>query len=298
MSTDVTLSGAIRSNLLSLQNTSDLVDRTNTRLSTGLKVSSAVDDAVAYFQNKSLKDRAGDLSTRKDSIDQGISTLQTSLSALQSTESILTQMKGIILSAKSATDTTRASLGTQLQTLAAQLNYLANDSSYQGLNLINATANNLKVQFSEKTAAVLQVDGTDVRISQALILTAYTAGNATAIAGAGAISQIAGVTFAGFSDVSANVSVFDSYIAAFDSGITFVRTNAQTVGANVALLQTRSDFTKQYISTLKVGGDKLVLADLNEEGANLVSLQTRQQLGIQALSFANRSEQGVLSLFR
>jgi len=299
MATDVTLSGAIRGNLLSLQATSELVDRTNTRLSTGKKVSSAIDDAVAFFQDKALKDRAGDLSSRKDNIDQGISTLQTALSGLQSAESILNQMKGIILSAKSASDTERSSLGTQLNSLASQLTYLANDSSYQGLNLINATANNLKVQFSEKTAAVLQVDGADVRVSVGLVLTAFGANAATVIGGSSGISIIAGVTaFNGFSDVSASVSVFDSYIAMFDSGITSVRTSAKTVGANVALLQTRSDFTKQYINTLKVGGDKLVLADLNEEGANLVSLQTRQQLGIQALSFANRSEQGVLSLFR
>lgn len=298
MATDVTLSSAIRGNLLSLQNTGNLVDRTNTRLATGLKVSSAIDDAVAFFQNKALKDRAGDLSTRKANIDQGISSLQTALSGLQSAEAVLVQMKGIVLSAKSASDAERATLGTQLQTLAAQLNHLANDASYQGLNLINATVANLKVQFSEKTAAVLQVDGADVRISSGLVLTSFTM-NATYIAGSQAITKIAGTTAAlAFSDVSASVSIFDAYVDMFDSGISSVRTSAKTIGASVALLQTRADFTKEYINTLKIGGDKLVLADLNEEGANLVSLQTRQQLGIQALSFANRSEQGVLSLFR
>jgi flagellin-like hook-associated protein FlgL len=298
MSNEVTLSASIRSNLLSLQGTDKLVARTNTRLSTGLKVSTAIDDAVAYFQNKSLKDRAGDLSARKDNIDQGISTLNTALSGLQSTEDVLTQMKGIVLSAKSSTDAERATLGTQLASLAVQMNNLANDSSYQGLNLINSTAANLKVQFSEKTAAVLQVDGSDVRVSAGLILTAFTM-NASAIAGSSGLTAIGGNSnFAGFSDVSSSVSVFDAYIEMFDSGITAVRTTAKTVGANVALLQTRLDFTTGYINTLKSGGDKLVLADLNEEGANLVSLQTRQQLGIQALSFANRSEQGVLSLFR
>jgi flagellin-like hook-associated protein FlgL len=294
---DVTLSAAIRGNLLSLQATGSLVDRTNTRLSTGLKVSSAIDDAVSYFQNKSLKDRAGDLSARKDGIDQGISSLTTALSGLTSVESVLTQMKGIILSAKSATDSERASLGTQLNTLAQQLNYLANDTSYQGLNLVNSTAANIKVQFSEKTTAVLQVDGADVRLSVGNVITAYNLAPSN-LASSSAISKIAGATFAGFSAVSAAVSVFDAFIEAFDSGIAAVRTSAKTIGASVALLQTRADFTKEYINTLKVGGDKLVLADLNEEGANLVSLQTRQQLGIQALSFANRSEQGILSLFR
>jgi flagellin-like hook-associated protein FlgL len=299
MANEVTLSASIRSNLLSLQNTDSLVARTNTRLSTGLKVSSAIDDAVSYFQNKSLKDRAGDLSGRKDSIDQGISTLNVALSGLQTTEEILTQMKGIVLSAKSSTDSERATLATQLNSLGAQLNNLANDSSYQGLNLVNSTASNLKVQFSEKSAAVLQVDGSDVRISSGQIITAAANLAGSAIADVAGISLMSGCSgFAAFSVVSASVSVFDGYIESFDSAISSVRTTAKTVGANVALLQTRLDFTNQYINTLKSGGDKLVLADLNEEGANLVSLQTRQQLGIQALSFANRSEQGVLSLFR
>jgi len=366
---DVTLSAAIRGNLLSLQATGSLVDRTNTRLSTGLKVSSAVDDAVAYFQSKSLHDRASDLTGRKDGIDQGISSLNSAIGGLSSVETVLNQMKGIMLSAKSASAADRASLGTQLETLGAQLNYLANDTSYQGLNLINATTANIKVQFSEKTAAVLQVDGVDVRISSALMMTANGAYAATGMADAHQLAIIggakawgltadsgvtttivtvnntlygglttdtvttggygtAGVTtgvitaattiygsgggltvgittsgttagsMAGFSDVGTSVSIFDSYIAMFDSGISSVRTSTATIGASVALLQTRADFTKTYINTLQTGGDKLVLADLNAEGANLVSLQTRQQLGIQALSFANRSEQGILSLFR
>ncbi|RAU23196.1 flagellin [Paramagnetospirillum kuznetsovii] len=295
---DVTLSSAIRSNLLSLQATGSLVDRTNTRLSTGLKVSSAIDDAVSFFQNKSLKDRAGDMASRKDEIDQGISNLTTALGGVTAAEKLLTQMKGIVLSAKSASELDRQTLGTQLITLASQLNYLANDTSYQGLNLVNSTGSNIKVQFSEKTANVLQVDGADVRVSGGLVMTAFTM-NASLIAGSLGISKISGVSmFAGFSSVSASVSVFDAYIAMFDSGVTSVRGTAKTLGSNVALLQTRADFTKEYINTMKIGGDKLVLADLNEEGANLVSLQTRQQLGIQALSFANRSEQGVLSLFR
>jgi flagellin len=77
-----------------------------------------------------------------------------------------------------------------------------------------------------------------------------------------------------------------------------LRSRAQAVGSNVALLNTRLDFTNNYVNLLTQGGGKLTLADLNEEGANLLSLQTRQQLGIQALSFAGQNERAVLSLFR
>lgn len=303
MGNEITLGAGMRTNLLSLQKTATLVGKTNTRLASGNKVNSAVDDAVAYFQAKSLTDRAGDLSGRKDSIDQGISSLTTALSGMEAVEKVMVQMKGIVLSAKSATASERASLGTQLNTLAQQMNYLANDATYQGLNLVNATTANLKVQFSDKTDAILQVDGADVRISSGVVMTAFT-GNASLIAAgftsvAGQTSHsVGGASLAGFSDVSNNVSLFDAYIEMFDSGISNIRSTSKSLGANVALLQSRSDFTNEYINTLTVGAGKLTLADLNEEGANLVSLQTRQQLGIQALSFAGQSEQGVLSLLR
>lgn len=296
MADSVTLSNSIRSNLLSLNQTSTMVQRTNSRLSTGLKVASAIDDAVAYFQSKSLNDRASDLTTRKDGIDQGISSLKAALTTLESQEKIMVQMKGLLLSAKSATNTERADLATQYQTLAKQVTNLVNDANYQGLNLLNSTVAQLTVQFSDKTAAQLAVQGVDVRITQ---LSGFNYGAATAL-GRTLTLATGGVTGAGseWSGVSNSVSVFDIIIEKMDSAITTIRSNAKTIGTNVALLQTRSDFTKSYVNALKEGADKLSLADLNEEGANLVALQTRQQLGIQALSFAGQQEQGVLSLFR
>lgn len=96
----------------------------------------------------------------------------------------------------------------------------------------------------------------------------------------------------GFSDTLNNM------VTDLESNLTTLRSKAQKLGTNVALLQTRLDFTKNYVNTLTAGAGKLNLADLNEEGANLLALQTRQQLGIQALSFAGQAEQGVLGLFR
>lgn len=292
MANDVTLSSSIRSNLLTLQNTGTVVDRTNARLSSGQKVSSAIDDAVAYFQAKGLSDRAADLTGRKDGIDQGISSLKSAITGLENVEKILVQMKGVALSAKSANATDRASLATQFKTLATQMNNLVNDTSYQGLNLVNATASNIKVQFSDKTAAFLKVDGVNVQTSNLAGISKKTSAMVTGLAGA-KWSAVA-TTTAG----SKTVSVFDDVIKALDSAIVKVRSNTKNLGTNVALLQTRLDFTKSYVNNLTEGSNKLTLADLNEEGANLVSLRTRQQLGIQALSFAGQQEQGVLSLFR
>ena len=93
-------------------------------------------------------------------------------------------------------------------------------------------------------------------------------------------------------------STVNAIITRLDSALSTLRSNAQTLGSNVALLQTRLDFTENYVNTLEVGAAKLTLADINEEGANLLALQTRQQLGISALAFAGQAEQGILSLFR
>lgn len=285
MADNVTLSASIRTNLLSLKNTGELVGRTNNRLSTGMKVSSAIDDAVAYFQGKSLSDRASDLTVRKDAIDQGISSVKAAIGGLESVEKLLVQMKGVVLSAKSATNTERVDLESQFSTLTAQLDNLANDASFQGLNLINSTKSSLKVQFSDKSAATLVIKGVDARMTKLKGVTQRASAAASLLAGDK------------WSRVSTAVSKLDSVIKSLDSAIAGVRSDTKTLGTNVALLQTRLDFTKQYVNTLTEGSSKLVNADMNEEGANLVALQTRQQLAIQALSFAGQQEQGILRLF-
>jgi len=99
--------------------------------------------------------------------------------------------------------------------------------------------------------------------------------------------------------LDANLSgVVQNLVTKLDGNLQTLRSVAQNLGTNVALLNTRLDFTKNYVDLLQAGSGKLTLADLNEEGANLLALQTRQQLGIQALSFAGQNEKPILSLFR
>ncbi|MGB0672212.1 MAG: flagellin, partial [Rhodospirillales bacterium] len=132
---DITLSTAVRSNLLSLQNTSGLIDRTQGRLSTGLKVASPTDDAVKFFQAKALSNRAVDLSNRKSAIDQGISTLDTALKAAEAIEDLVGTLKGLVDSSRSGDTTQRKDFGKQIREISKQIEKLVNDASYQGLNL-------------------------------------------------------------------------------------------------------------------------------------------------------------------
>ena len=100
---EIVLSATSRANLLSLQDTKLLTDRTQGRLASGLKLASALDDAVAYFQAKSLVDRSTDLTARKDAINQGVSAVKTASQAAESVEKILQQLKGILIGVKTAT---------------------------------------------------------------------------------------------------------------------------------------------------------------------------------------------------
>ncbi|MEK9673594.1 MAG: flagellin, partial [Rhodospirillaceae bacterium] len=428
---DLALSAAVRSSLLALQRATELIDRTNSRLASGLRVRSPVDDPVAFFSSKALTDRAFDFTERMDGIDQGISTVSAALDGVESIDSLVRQLKGIANSLKSATGTQFTDLVTQFNDIRAQIGDLANDAEYQGVNLVDNTSETLTVNFSNNTTSLLTInavhlqetglgiDGMVVRANSQISFTgtptsgvslgntALTAGSFTGATqvsdfggqlvvtynGTGAVItntgaeivfslntqvsitvavgsgdattvtqgqtltlQLASFNAAAASGVSAAAGdtgffgttfvtgaepsvtgVFvgilsgqtgalaqsgiqqlavntagslqsgidfvaagqssdaDTVIAGLDSALTTLRSQSQKLGSNVALLQTRLDFTNQYVNTLEEGSGKLTLADLNQEGANLLALQTRQQLGISALAFAGQSEQGILA---
>ena len=386
---DVTLSAAVRGSLLSLQSTTDLIERTQNRLSTGLKVSSAIDDPVAFFQAKTLTDRASDFTEKKDNIDQGISSLSAAVDGIEAVENLVNQLKGIANSMKSATGTQFTDLITQYNDLQSQIDLLTTDSTYQGVNLINGTGQTLSVEFSDKSTSKLSVASVDVTANgmnvhdtvntsslgtnalamnhddfaagsltsgatisvtyvgstttittassaqtftygtQTITLNALTAGASSytltqgtsytvSIATQGTSTSLSTTTLTvGLSGLTSstdsvalvaangknyvgesNSTSIDAAITKLSSALTTLRTEASSLGNNVALLQTRLEFTEGYVATLEEGGSKLTLADINEEGANLLALQTRQQLGIQSLSFAGQAEQSVLGLFR
>jgi len=303
---DITLSTAVRSNLLALQSTTAFIDRTQTRLSTGLKVSSPSDDAVKFFQSKSLSNRAADLTDRKSGIDQGISTLNAALTAADSLEDLTKQMKGVIDSARSGDTTQRNEFGKQLKELAVQLEKLVADATYQGLNLLNSTASKLSVRFSDKADAKLEVDGVDFNASTFFLTSAGAAGGEALVTNVGNVLSgtlgfgllLSAYSFDEATDLASFNAAADRAIARLDETISNVQSKAASLANNVSILQIRSDFTKEYVDVLETGAGKLVNADLNEEGANLLALQTRQQLGIQALSFAGQAEQSILGLFR
>lgn len=288
---NITLSSATRSNLLSLQKTTDLIGRTQDRLSTGKKVNSAIDDALSFFTARGLSDRAADLTTIKSNIENGISVLTQTTDALSSVEDVLKQMKAVASSARatSATDTaTRQTLAVQYETLRSQIDTIVADSSFNGVNLLNTTGTaveTLTVKFSEQDK-----DTSDERRLE--IVGKNT--KATSTDGMN-LASVASTAWS-VTDGTA-VQTIDSEINKIDSALKTVRSRAQEFGVNASMLQIRNEFTSNLVKTLQSGAADLVNADLNEESANMLSLQTRQQLGSIALSIAQQSEQSILRLF-
>ena len=270
----INLTEAIRGNLLSLQRSARAIDQTQTRLSTGLAVNSALDDASAFFTARALNNRASDLQSLKSNTDLAISTVQAALDGIDSITDLVQQAKGLASNAKATGNTNeRSTLAVQFNELLSQIDSLANDATFNGINLLQASPDNLDVVFNEDNTSNLTITGLDATTASTGINIAVAANNF---------------------GLNANI---DTALTAISSALTTLRGNAATLGSNATILKTRLNFTENLTNTLESGAGKLTLADLNEESANLLALQTRQQLGLNSLALAAQSERAILSLF-
>ena len=375
---DISLTASMRTNLLSLQNTQSLMDRTQERLSTGKKVNSAIDNPSSYYTAQGLTNRASDLDALLDSMGQGIQTIKAANEGIESITAFVQQAKAVANTARdtpnlstvtasndfvAADGDVKVKIGDQVFTVAfttaapadaenaatklngdttaqngttlqqalkdanlafthdgdkvvlgladsdiktakvtvnvssdivglnisgtfnpdardsslsqyneilEQINQLANDSSYKGVNLLRK--DDLRVIFNEDRSSYIDVKGTD------------------------ASSAGLGLTAVDKADWSTNGGVDDT-ITAIEDAINTLRDMASEFGNNYSIVQTRQDFTENLINVLEEGSDNLILADMNEESANMLALQTRQQLGINSLSLASQAAQSVLQLF-
>jgi flagellin-like hook-associated protein FlgL len=170
----------------------------------------------------------------------------------------------------SGNSATRSTLQTNFNNLLTQIDQLAGDASYSGVNLLKG--DNLTVNFNENNTSSLQIQGVTFNS-----------------AGLG-LNAISGTGF------QANGNI-NNTITAINTALTTVQAQTETFGTNASTINVRQSFTTNLINTLQTGSDQLVLADQNQESANLLTLQTRQQLSISALSISNQAQQAVLKLF-
>jgi len=174
--------------------------------------------------------------------------------------------------ADTAAQATRANLVTQYNNVLQQIDTTAQDSSFNGVNLLNG--DQLKLVFNETGKSTLNITGVTFNS-----------------AGLGLSSLSQGTDFI---DNSSTNNVLTSLTAASTS----LRSEASSLGSNLSIVQIRQDFSKNLINVLQTGSSNLTLADTNQEAANSQALSTRQSIAVSALSLANQSQQSVLQLLR
>mgnify|MGYP001573307305 FL=1 len=268
---DIVLSSAVRSNLLQLQSTADLIGTTQTKLATGKRVNSALDNPNNFFTAQGLDNRANDLNNLLDGMSTGINTIEAANNGITAITKLVQSAQSLVSQAQQTSDTTvRATLATQFGAIRTQIDQLAGDAGFNGTNLLNAQS--LTIKLNEGGTSSTTITGvTDTATG----LTIGAAANNWAASG--------DITTAS-TDLTAALGK--------------LRSQAQTLGSSLSVVQIRQEFTKSTISTLQAGSAALTLADSNQEGANLLALQTRQQLSTTALSLASQADQNVLRLFR
>lgn len=405
---DISLTASMRTNLLSLQNTQSLVDTTQERLSTGLKVNSAIDNASSYYTAQSLNNRASDLSALLDSMGQGIQTIQAANEGIEAITEFVEQAKAIANSARDAASKTdvktlnakfsdltqpqtpKTATGTSLKFEVTRTDGTTLDESLKDVvDKVNKKLDDANLQpqslddYVAQVKEAIEAGGTefakivDIKVDDKTGKITFTAkaGYNIKATGTGDLAGLGKDPDAGTStnDVTSTVAVntdrqkyalqFNEILTQIDNlakdagykGINLLQMNTLTVifnedrssqievkgtdassvglmldeavnnwqtnedietsirqteeaisslrimasdyGNYYSIVQNRQSFTKSLVNVLTEGADNLTLADMNEESANMLALQTRQQLAINSLSLASQAAQGVLQLF-
>jgi flagellin len=250
---------------------------TQSRINTGLRVASAKDDGAIWAIAQNQRATSSSLDAVKESLQRGQSTVDVALAAGQSVSDLLLQMKEKALAASDATlDTnSRIALNNDFVSLRDQISKAVTNAVFNGANMLQGTA-------PTNIEALANADGnsTITVVAQPMDL------------GAGALSALTNTSSIGTQTLAFNM------IPVLDTAIINVSTALSSLGTGSKELASHLDFIGKLQDTVDAGVGNLVDADLAKESAKLQALQTKQQLGIQALSIANQAPQAIMSLFR
>lgn len=245
------------------------------RINTGKKVNSAKDNGAIWAIAQSQRAEIGALNAVKDSLQRGQSVADVAIAAGETVSDLLVQMKEKALAAAdtSLSSTSRTALNEDFKALRDQLAKVVSNASFNGKNLLATGATSVESLANGAGSSKLTVRAEIMALGGAVVTLAATASFNTATTA---------LTLAGTVDTSiANVSA-----------------SLSRLGTGSKSLETHLSFIAKLQDSLETGVGNLVDADLAKESARLQALQTKQQLGIQALAIANSSASSLLGLFR
>lgn len=282
--------------LQTLQATQRNLGETQARISTGLKVGSAKDNAATWTVATVIRTDIANYKQVSQNLSTGSSIVGTAQAGAEQISGLISQIRAKVTSAQDPANSANATqIQADIDALTTQIGNTIKSSSFNGVNLLDGsiTANNAAgnpgldfLSSVDKNAGAsvsnyISVDGYDLTTSGSGLLAALTGGNISAAVASGHAT-----------------TDYDTALADLDQMMTDVTAAAAAFGTAATQLETQKTFVDKLTDTLTTGVGALVDADMSQEAARLQALQVQQQLGTQALSIANQAPQSILSLFK
>lgn len=263
--------------MLALQNlnaTSRMLDDTQMRINTGLKVSGAEDNAAIYAIAQNMRADVSALNAVSQSVSRAISIIDVSLAAGETISDLLVQMKEKVVAANdpSLDTSSRDAYNEDFQAMLEQLQSVVANAEFDGANLLDGSITSISILADADASVSITLQAENMNVSGSIITLASTANLSTLTAAASALTDL-------------------------NTSLANVNASLARIGSTAKKLETHLVFLTKLEDALQAGIGNLVDADLADESAKLQALQVKQQLGVQALSIANSRPQILLSLF-
>ncbi|MFC6196690.1 flagellin [Ponticaulis profundi] len=261
--------------LQQLNSTNSDLETVQSRINTGMKVSSAKDNGAIYAIAQGMRADVAGFGVVQESLDRASSTVDVAIAAGEAISDLLVDMKEKALSAsdESLTTTQRAAFNEDFKALRDQITTVVSNAEFNGVNLINNTTAGINALADADGTSVITTADENLSLGGGIVTLAATATIGTATLASGAVGTI-------------------------ETSIDNLSQALARLGTGSKALSVHSEFVTKLSDVTEAGIGNLVDADLAKESAKLQALQTKQQLGVQALSIANQSSSLALSFFR
>ena len=283
--------------LQTLRNVNSNLSDTQNAVSSGLRVSSASDNAAYWSIATTMKSDNKALSAVSDALGMGAAKLDTAYTAVDSAIDIVGEIKAKLVAASEA-GVDKSKLQDEITQLQAQLYSVAQSASFNGENWVNNAGGTVSVvsSFVRGTGGAVSIKTTDYSLGATNTL--FDGTTSGGILGAVGASYSSASIYSFTIGSSTTQGDIDNLLTDVETALT----SMTTLGSQLGSLQQRVDIQTDFVSSLSDSIDsgigRLVDADMEEESSKLSALQTQQQLAVQSLSIANSSSQNILSLFR
>lgn len=280
--------------LQNLASTNKALETTQNRISTGLRINEAADNASYWSIATSMKSDNKANSAVQDALGLGAGKVDTAYTAINDIKDQVDKMKSLLVSAQGASQEDQQKIATEITAIQGQIKSSATNANYAGSNLLvndGAATSDLKIVASyNRTGTTVTIDTVDVAAANVQVLD-ETGAN-------GMVGDLLDTAFFDPTAAAIDSDAINTALEAVETALGKLTTGAATLGAAKSRIETQTSFLSKLSDSVEKGVGQLVDADMNAESARLSALQVQQQLGVQALSIANSSSQSILSLFQ